>query len=169
MAHFAKLTENNQVLGVEVVDNSILQDESGNEIEQYGIDFLVSIHGWPYWKQTSYNTRNNIYYVDGTNEISPDQSKAFRKNFASVGDIYLSEKDAFVELKPYDSFILNETSWIWQAPVDFPTIETYTVEGEEKTYAIYWHEPTLRWKAEDMETPQKFFDWNADTLAWVQT
>jgi len=169
MAHFAKLSENNEVLGVEVVDNSILQDEGGNEIEQNGIDFLVSIHGWPHWKQTSYNTRNNIYYVGGTNEVASDQSKAFRKNFASPGDIYIPEKDAFVSARTHNSWILNETTWVWEPPVAYPTVENYTVEGVEKTYIIYWNEPTLSWKAEDMEVPQNFFDWNVDTLAWVQT
>jgi len=168
MAHFAKLSQNNEVLQVEVVDNSVLQDDNGNEIEQNGIDFLVSVHGWPYWKQTSYNTREGIYYtIDG--EIGPDQSKSFRKNYAVIGGTYIPEKDAFMPKKLFNSWILNETTWTWDPPVTRPTIENYTVEGEERPYLMYWDEPSLNWKAEDVETPQNFFNWDVNTLSWVQT
>ena len=168
MAHFAKLSQNNEVLSVEVVDNSILQDENGNEIEQNGIDFLVSVHGWPYWKQTSINTRGGIHHIDDLT-INPDQSKSLRKNFAGIGGSYLPEKDAFMCEKPYNNWILDETTWTWESPVAYPTITNYTVEGKERPYLVYWDEPSTNWKAEDVETPQNFFDWNADTLTWVQT
>lgn len=101
MAHFAELDANAVVLRVLVLDNSVMEDESGQRVEQLGIDFLQSIFGIDtIWKQTSYNTRAGIYYEAGTNVPSPDQSKAFRKNYAGIDWNYDSGKDAFINPKP---------------------------------------------------------------------
>lgn len=97
MAHFAKLDENNIVLDVVVVNNDVLLDESGQENEQKGIDFLTSITNYPLWKQTSYN---------GT----------VRKNYAGIGYTYDTVLDAFIPPKPADNAVLNQDTCTWTTP-----------------------------------------------------
>jgi|TARA_B110000483_G_C17817873_1_gene397759 hypothetical protein len=99
MAHFAKLGIGNIILTVEVVSNDIALTE------QAGVDFLNNLHGSrDVWKQTSYN--NNI-----------------RKNFAGVGYSYDQTRDAFIPKKPYNSWVLNEDTCRWEAPVALPDTE----------------------------------------------
>ena len=96
MAHFAKLGVGNIILTVEVVSNDIATTE------QEGVDFLNNLYNTrDVWKQTSYN--NNI-----------------RKNFASIGFKYDQARDAFIAPKPYPSWILNEDTCQWEAPVAYP-------------------------------------------------
>lgn len=84
-------------------------------------------------KRTSYNTRGGKHYTNGT--ISSDQSKSYRKNYATVGFTYDSDRDAFIAPKPYDSWTLNETSCTWEPPVEYPTgMDLYG-----------WEESTLTW------------------------
>ena len=141
MAHFAKLTENNIVMAVHVVNNSdILKD--GIEDEQTGIDYLTKIHGWPLWKKTSYNTTKGKYYnSDGS--LHEDQSKAFRKNYAHTGATYDPIRDAFILRKPYESWSLDEESGSWKPPVECPTTET---NGVPDLYR--WNENTLSFDKE---------------------
>lgn len=87
------------------------------------------------WIQTSYNTRGGIHYNPETNEPSIDQSKALRKNYASVGFTYDKDKDAFISPQPYNSWTLNETTCLWEAPVSYPT------DGE----LYMWNEDTQQW------------------------
>ncbi len=115
MAHFAKLDENNNVLAVHVLVNDVITID-GNESEQAGIDFLTNLHGHNKWKQTSYN-------------------RTFRKNYAGIGYTYDYARDAFIPPKPYQSWILNETTCIWEAPVTYPT--------DGKVYN--WSEITTSW------------------------
>jgi hypothetical protein len=79
MAHFAKLGINSKVIGVEVVADADCKNADNNEDEQVGIQFLENIHGWPLWKQTSYNTQANVHSLGGT---------PFRKNYAGIGYTY---------------------------------------------------------------------------------
>jgi hypothetical protein len=116
MAHFAKLDENNVVLAIHVVNNDVITN-NGVESEQLGIDFLTQLHGHINWKQTSYN--NNI-----------------RKNYAGVGYLYDSVRDAFIPPKLYSSWTLNEETCQWQAPVAMPT--------DDKMYN--WNESKLKWE-----------------------
>ena len=109
MAHFAKLDENNVVVFVTVGRD----EDNGREAE------LTARTGDVY-KQTSYNTRGGVYYDNATNEPHTDQSKAFRKNYAGIGYTYDEALDAFIPPKPYPSWILNETSCLWEAPVAYP-------------------------------------------------
>ena len=87
------------------------------------------------WIQTSYNTRGGIHYNPDTNEPSADQSKALRKNFAGRGYTYDKTLDAFIPPKPYASWVLDEETCLWNAPVAKPT--------DGKTYI--WNEETLSW------------------------
>ena len=112
MAHFAKLGTGNIVERVEVVSNDIAVTE------QAGSDFLNKIYNTrDAWKQTSYN--NNI-----------------RKNFAGIGFTYDQQRDAFIAPKPYNSWILNETTCRWESPVAYPT--------DGKKYN--WNESLVNWE-----------------------
>ena len=109
MAHFAKLGVGNIVEQVTVVSNDIATTE------QAGIDFLNNLYNSrDVWKQTSYN--NNI-----------------RKNFAGIGFQYDQTRDAFIPIKPFNSWILNETTCQWEAPVALPDTENRYNWNEETT------------------------------------
>ena len=72
------------------------------------------------WIQTSYNTRGGVHYQPDSNTPSTDQSKALRANYAGVGYTYDADKDAFIPPQPYVSWTLNETTCLWEAPVEYP-------------------------------------------------
>ena len=164
MAHFAKLGINSKVIGVEVVADDDCKNADGIEEEVVGVQFLERIHGWPLWKKTSYNTKGGKYYKeDGT--LHDDQSKAFRKNYAAIGYTYDEDRDAFIPPKPHTSWVLDETSCYWIAPVTYPNVTTYG--DPAKSYEIYWDEDNLRWVAVDNEDPQGNHRWDASALAWV--
>ena len=115
MAHFAKLDENNVVVFVTVGRN----EDEGKEAE------LTARTGDVY-KQTSYNTHGGVHVLNGT---------PFRKNYASIGYTYDEQRDAFIPPKPFASWVLNESTCLWDAPVARPT--------DEKSY--YWDEDTTSW------------------------
>jgi hypothetical protein len=111
MAHFAKIGLNNKVIEVLSVNNEVLKDANGVEQEVIGIDFLTKLTGWAIWKQTSYNTIGGVHSNGGT---------PFRKNHAGIGYTYDEDRDAFISPKPFNSWILNEDTCLWEAPVDYP-------------------------------------------------
>jgi hypothetical protein len=111
MAHFAKLGVGNIVEQVIVVSNDVATTE------QAGVDFINQLYNTrDVWKQTSYN--NNI-----------------RKNFAGIGFQYDQTRDAFIPPKPFNSWILNESTCRWEAPVAYPT------DGNR----YKWNETNLTW------------------------
>jgi len=126
MASFAKIGLNNKVIEVLSVVNEVLHDSNGVEQEVIGIDFLTKLTGYPVWKQTSYNTHGGVHSTGGT---------PLRKNYAGIGYTYDEDRDAFISKKPFNSWILNEQTCIWEAPVAYPT------DGNEYT----WNEQTLSW------------------------
>ena len=73
------------------------------------------------WIQTSYNTRGGVHYDPNTGQPSTDQSKALRKNYAGIGYSYDQQRDAFIPPQPYPSWILNEQTCLWEAPVAMPS------------------------------------------------
>jgi hypothetical protein len=105
MAHFAKVLDG-KVLNVIVAEPEFFET------------FIDTAPGD--WIQTSYNTRGGIHYQPNSNEPSEDQSKALRKNYAVVGGIYDKRLDAFMPAKPYPSWILNEETCLWEAPIPKP-------------------------------------------------
>ena len=109
MSHFAKLDEDNVVVFVTV----------GRQ-EDDGLEDTLSARTGDVYKQTSYNTRGGVYYDPRTNEPSVDQSKAYRGNFAGIGYRYDDTLDAFIPPQPYPSWVLNETTCLWDAPVAYP-------------------------------------------------
>jgi hypothetical protein len=124
MAHFAKLDDNNIVIDVNVVHNNELLVD-GVESETKGIEFLTAWSGgYSNWKQTSFN---------GT----------IRKNFAGIGSTFDPIRDAFIAPKPFPSWVLNEETCQWEAPVPYPVDETAYLWDEEVHYR--WDEPTLSW------------------------
>jgi hypothetical protein len=125
MAHFAKLDENNIVVFVTVGR----QEDDGKEAE------LTERTGDVY-KQTSYNTRGGVYYNPETNEPAEDQSKAFRKNYAGLGYTYDAQKDAFIPPKPFESWLLDEETCLWNSPIPMPS------DGE----FYNWNETVGNWE-----------------------
>ncbi len=143
MAHFAKINENNIVTKVITISNDVLIDNNGEEQEQLGIDFLNNLYKTDnvIWKKTSYNTHNGKHYYSnesGERVESDDQSKAFRKNHAGIGYTYDATRDAFIRPKPYDSWVLNETTCDWDAPISEPS--------DGKNYK--WDESSNSWVEE---------------------
>jgi hypothetical protein len=126
MASFAKIGLNSRVIEVVSVNNEVLKDSSGIEREELGIQFLNELYGWPIWKQTSYNTVGGIHNNGGT---------SFRKNHAGIGYTYDEDRDAFIPKKPYNSWILNEQTCLWEAPTAMPS------DGQK----YQWNETTQNW------------------------
>mgnify|MGYP003123271106 FL=1 len=121
MAHFAKLGVGNIVERVAVVSNDIATTE------QAGMNFLNNLYNTrDVWKQTSYNTQGGVHALGGT---------PFRKNYANKGYTYDQEKDAFIPPKPYASWTLNESTCLWDPPVDYPD------DGNRYD----WNETTKQW------------------------
>ena len=117
MAHFAQLNlETNIVQQVLVVDNAdCVNPATGLEEEATGVQFLQQIFGG-YYKQTSYNS-------------------TFRKNYAGIGDVYDTVRDAFISTKPFNSWVLDESVCRWQAPIAYP----------EDGLHYKWDEASLHW------------------------
>lgn len=121
MAHFAKVVDG-KVVQVIVAEPEFFQtfvDTSPGE-----------------WIQTSYNTRGGVHYQPDSNEPSADQSKALRKNYAGIGYTYDRQRDAFIPPQPFASWVLNEQSCLWDAPVPRPN------DGNR----YVWDEATTSWK-----------------------
>jgi hypothetical protein len=121
MASFAKIGSGNIVEQVVAVSNEVATTE------QAGVEFLQNLYNdKATWKQTSYNTYGGVHSLDGT---------PFRKNFAGVGYTYDETKNAFISPKPFNSWSLNETTCLWEAPVAYP--------DDNKEYE--WNEDTTSW------------------------
>jgi len=118
MAHYAFLNEDNIVTEVIVGKD----EDNGNidwEVHYGGIRGQVC-------KRTSYNTKGGVHSGGGT---------PFRKNYAGIGYTYDSTRDAFIPPKPFDSWVLNETTCVYDPPTPYPT------DGENYS----WNEDTLSW------------------------
>jgi hypothetical protein len=126
MASFAKIGLNGKVIEVLSVVNEVLHDSNGIEREDIGIDFLTKLTGYPVWKQTSYNTHGGVHNNNGT---------PLRKNHAGIGYTYDEDRDAFIPPKPFNSWLLNEDTCLWNAPVVYPQ--------DDNRYS--WNEQTLSW------------------------
>lgn len=125
MAHYAFLNENNIVTEVIVGKD---EGENGIDWEQHYGEFRGQT-----CKRTSYNTSGGVHTQGGT---------PLRKNYAGIGYTYDSTRDAFISPKPYNSWVLNETSCLWGAPTPMP--------NDGKIYS--WDEETTTWI--EMSSPQ---------------
>jgi len=118
MAHYAYLDMQNIV--TEVIVGKDETDGPTNWEMAYG-NFKNQI-----CKRTSYNTRGGVHSEGGV---------AFRKNYAGIGYTYDETRDAFIPPKPFDSWILNEDSCLWEAPTAYP--------DDDQMYT--WNEETTSW------------------------
>ena len=180
MAHFAELDNNNKVLRVVVVDDNEVGENGSLQGEQY----CQNLFGGN-WKQTSYSTKEGVHYTfsgeapDRTTTVSTDQTKAFRKNFASIGwnydpigDGFYPDKDTTIGMD--DSWTLNPTTFMWDPPVPYPAYPgIYTEEnGEEKNlYPFVWNTVNWRWESTvnailHSGDSRKFY-WDTNNLNWV--
>jgi len=117
MAYFAKLGTGNIIEKVISINNSVITDSNGIEQEQLGVDFINKLYNTrDVWKQTSYNGN-------------------FRKRYAGIGYTYDQQRDAFIPPKPFNSWILNETTCKWESPIPYPQ--------DDNSYK--WNEQTLSW------------------------
>ena len=124
MAHFAKIDENKIVQQVIVVNNSDCGDLEFPESETIGQSFINSIGLNGVWKQTSYNGN-------------------FRKNYAGMGYTYDESINAFIPVKPYPSYILNEDTCQWESPIPRPNDDKFYDWDEEN---LTWKEFTTNWE-----------------------
>ena len=127
MAHYAFLDSNNIVTEV-IVGIGETELIEGLDPETWYGNFRGQV-----CKRTSYNTLGNTHRTGGT---------PFRKNYAGIGFTYDADRDAFIAPKPFESWLLNEDTCDWEAPVAYPTF--------------------------DQENP-KFYMWNEATTSWVET
>ena len=120
MSHFAKVV-NGKVINVIVAEQ----------------DFIDILPDKNLWIQTSYNTWGGKHYKPDSNpaELSDDQSKALRYNYAQVGGSYDATADAFYDMSPYNSWTLDKTTYEWKPPVAKPS--------DGKRYE--WDEDKLKW------------------------
>lgn len=120
MAYFAKINEEGVVESVVSINNFVIgePEKSFPETELLGVDFILNTLGFDgKWKQTSYN-------------------KNFRKNYAGIGYIYDSIRNAFIPPRPFQSWILSESTCLWESPVPYPN------DG-----GMYeWNEQALEWR-----------------------
>lgn len=117
MAHFAKV-ENGVVVEVIVADQAFIDSGAVGDG----------------WIQTSYNTRGGVHYgPDG----KPDGGVALRKNYAGIGGVYDAVRDAFYDQQPYPSWILDEATCYWNAPVPLP--------ADSDVVYYKWDEATVSW------------------------
>ena len=142
MAHFAKISETNEVLTVHVVDDKDVLNADGVEDETVGQQYLERHNNWPapMWIQTSYNTYQGTHRLGGT---------AFRGNYAGIGYIWDEDNNLFYPKKPYASWVLNTSEARWQSPIgDAPDDLT---DEEKAAFTHYvWNEGTGAW---DKTTP----------------
>lgn len=111
MSHFANINEQN------IVENVIVAEQ----------DVIDTFPNKDRWIQTSYNTKGGVHLLGGT---------PLRKNYAGIGYTYDEQRDAFIAPKPFNSWILNEDTCLWEAPIPYPE--------DDKNYT--WNENQRNWE-----------------------
>ena len=137
MAHYAFMNEKNVVFQVIAGRD---EDELAGGVESWE-KYYGGVRG-SVCRQTSYNTQGGIHYTtddEGNRVPSDDQSKAFRFNYAGIGFTYDEARDAFIPPKPYESWVLDEGTCLWVAPVPMPE------DGAD----YVWDEEAGAWVAAD--------------------
>ena len=144
MAHFAKIGDTSKVLTVLTLDNKDMLNADGVEEEAIGQKYLEKHNNWPAerWIQTSYNTKGGKHYDNKTGELSADQSKALRGNYAGIGWTWDADNNIFYGKKPEPTWVLNTTTGLWQSPIgDAPSLS----EAEKTTHQYDWNEANQSW------------------------
>ena len=146
MAHFAKISENKEVLQVLTLDNKDMLNTDGVEDETVGQIYLQKNNNWPshLWIQTSYNTSGNIHNNGGT---------AFRGNYAGIGSIWDEDNNIFWHKKPHASWVKHNASASWKSPIgDAPALtEEQTSQNTAATHmwSYVWNEANTTWDLTD--------------------
>ena len=142
MAHFAKISETNEVLTVLAVDNKDVLNADGVEDESVGQQYLERHNNWPaqMWIQTSYNTSRGTHKLGGT---------PLRGNYAGIGHIWDENNNLFYSKKPYASWVLNTTTASWHSPIGDAPDDLTDEEKAARTHYV-WNEGTGAW---DKTTP----------------
>ena len=146
MAHFAKISETNEVLTVLTLDNKDMHDSNGVEIETIGQQYLEQHNNWPanLWIQTSYNTYTNIHREGGT---------PLRGNYAGIGYTWDEDNQIFWPKKPYASWVKHNASASWKSPIgDAPALtEEQTSQNTADTHrwSYVWNEANTTWDLTD--------------------
>jgi hypothetical protein len=144
MAHFAKISETNEVLAVLAVNNKDVLNADGVEDETIGQQYLEQHNNWPaqMWIQTSYNTR-------GGKHSSGDDSKALRGNYAGIAYEWDEDNQIFWPKSPYASWVKDTSDAQWHSPIgDAPDDLTDEEKAADTLYV--WNEVGQSW---DKETP----------------
>ena len=119
MKYFAKIDENNLVLNIDILNDTVAPDEATGNKGQGSTPGTV----------------------------------------ARVGGVWDEVNEGFWSLQPYPSWIKNNSTWQWEAPITYPTIKDL--------YSIFWDEDNLLWKATKFnDDPIITYTWNSTTLAW---
>ena len=126
MAHFAKVESG-------IVTEVIVAEQN-----------FIDTHTEGTWIQTSYNTKGNKHYAIGDYD-TPDGGTALRGNYAGIGYTYDAGNDVFYAPKPYTSWTLSNSTWLWNAPITEPDDGKY-YEWDEDAYqadnSVGWIEQT---------------------------
>lgn len=139
MAHFAKITETNEVIQVLTLNNSDMLNADGVENETVGQQYLEQHNNWPahLWIQTSYNTIKNTHNNGGT---------AFRGNYAGIGYEWDEVNQIFWHKKPYASWVKYNVEARWQSPIgDAPALTSEQTTDEANIYRYEWNESMQSW------------------------
>ena len=142
MAHFAKISETNEVLAVLTVDNKDVLNADGVEDETVGQAYLEQHNNWPaqMWIQTSYNTSGGTHNSGGT---------PLRGNYAGIGYTWDEDNNLFYGKKPFASWVLNTTTASWHSPIGDAPDDLTDEEKAAHTHYV-WNEGTGAW---DKTTP----------------
>jgi len=139
MAHFAKISETNEVLNVHVVDDKDVLNDDGVEDETVGQQYLEKHHNWPaqMWIQTSYNTQGGTHKLGGT---------ALRGNYAGIGYTWDEDDNIFWPKKPHASWVKHLESASWKSPIgDAPALTAEQTADESNKYNYNWNESGQSW------------------------
>ena len=139
MAHFAKISETNEVLTVLTLDNDDMTNSEGVEAESIGQVYLEQHNNWPanLWIQTSYNTIDNTHVKGGT---------PFRGNYASIGYEWDQTNNIFWPHKPHESWVKNIPTASWKSPIgDAPELTAEQTADVSNRYNYLWNETNQSW------------------------
>lgn len=132
MAHYAEIDENGIVVNIFVGRDEDDLEEGILNWENHYKEFVLNNHKV---RRTSYNTFGGKHYDPNTGNLSENQSKAFRKNYAQIGFYFDELLNAFIPPKPFDSWILNKETCLWESPYPKPSLD--------KEY--FWEEESEAW------------------------
>ena len=139
MAHFAKISEDNEVLTVVVLNDSNVLNAEGVEDETIGQQYLETHNNWPkhLWIQTSYNTFKNQHTQGGT---------ALRGNYARTGGTWDEANNIFWPEKTHASWVKHLPTASWKSPIgDAPTLTAQQEADTENDYVYEWNESGQSW------------------------